>query len=99
VHGHSIAAQSRHYAKHKGNGGRWWANCAATCAIQVHYKGGWLQCEATLSDIWAHAREVFGGCHGEFGTVGGYVPFGVPSCPATIDIVPTNQGKDNLDPM
>jgi hypothetical protein len=35
---------------------------------------------------------VFEGCHSGLATVGGYVPFGVANCPATIDIVPTNGG-------
>jgi len=77
-------------AQHKNSGDRWWASVASTCAVQVHYKGDWSKCEATLSDIWAHAKDVFEGCRGA-GTMGGYVPFGVPNCPATIDIVSSSQ--------
>ncbi|KAI4906711.1 hypothetical protein J4E90_010170 [Alternaria incomplexa] len=83
---------------HKRPGERWWANVVTTCAVQVHYKGDWSKCEASLSDIWAHAKDVFEGCHGEHGTVGGYVPFGVPNCPATIDLVSSRQWR-NPDPF
>ncbi|KAI4688293.1 uncharacterized protein J4E84_005224 [Alternaria hordeiaustralica] len=83
---------------HKRPGERWWANVVTTCAVQVHYKGDWSKCEASLSDVWAHAKDVFEGCHGEYGTVGGYVPFGVPNCPATIDLVSSRQWS-NPDPF
>jgi hypothetical protein len=62
-----------------------------SCAVQVHYKGDWEGCHATVSDVWAHAKEVFEGCHGKYGTVAGYVPFGVENCEATIDIVSTRE--------
>ncbi|KAI4673165.1 uncharacterized protein J4E78_001672 [Alternaria triticimaculans] len=83
---------------HKRPGERWWPNAVTTCAVQVHYKGDWSKCEASLSDVWAHAKDVFEGCHGEYGTVGGYVPFGVPNCPATIDLVSSRQWS-NPDPF
>jgi hypothetical protein len=68
---------------------KWWASYVTSCAIQVHYTGDCSQCEATLPDAWVHAVGVFEGRHGKYGTVGRYVPFDVPNCPATIDIVAT----------
>jgi hypothetical protein len=74
------------------NGDKRWPSYVHSCAIQIHYKGDWSNCRANWGDIWAHAMMVFEGCHSGLATVGGYVPFGVANCPATIDIVPTNGG-------
>jgi hypothetical protein len=45
--------------------------------------------QSNVLHIWAHARDVFEGCHGRDHTVGGTIPFNVAHYPATIDIIPT----------
>jgi hypothetical protein len=65
-----------------------------SCAVQVHYTGDSEGCEANLSDVSAHAKAVFEGCHGQSGTVRGYVEFGVENCPATIDVVATREWEN-----
>lgn len=60
--------------------------------MAIYYTDDWSDsCSATLDDVQGHASAIFEACEdGSLGTVGGYVPFAVPNCPAYIQISHTN---------
>ena len=60
-----------------------------SCAITAQYSEDWTdECKATLNDVKGHASAIFEDCqYGASDTVGGFVPFAMPNCPAMIDII------------
>lgn len=53
----------------------------------MKYLENWTdECTATKGEVFDHALVVLTACQ-DGGNVGGHVPFGVPNCPAEIQLV------------